>query len=141
MTTIIDGRKLSKEILAKVAAEIAALPFKPVFCDVLVGDDKVSAQYVQMKARAATSVGIAFHNASFPATITTEELVTEIEKLNKVENMCGVILQLPLPAHIDLQIALDAVSPEIDVDCLSTKSSERFYSGETAVGFPTALAC
>jgi len=141
MTTIIDGRKLSKDILEKVKAEIAALPFQPVFCDVLVGDDKVSAQYVGMKAKAANSVGIAFHSANFPASITTEELVTEIKKLNKIENMCGVILQLPLPSHIDVQVALNAVAPEIDVDCLGEAASEKFYAGDIELGFPTALAC
>ena len=68
---IIDGRKLRGEILAKVKKEVAGLPFVPKFCDVLVGDDPASMQYVQMKARTAETVGIHFHKAVFPATITT----------------------------------------------------------------------
>ena len=139
--TIIDGKKISKEILSKVEAEIKSLPFQPVFTDVLVGDDKVSKQYVDMKARAAKSVGILFHNANFPASITTEELVKEIKALNKIPNMCGIILQLPLPAHVDTRSALDAVDPEIDVDCLGTIAGEKFYKGHIELGFPTALAC
>ncbi len=141
MVILIDGKKISKEILADVAADVAALSFQPVFCDVLVGDDKPSMQYVQMKARAATGVGILFHTANFPVSITTEELVKEIQKLSEVPNMCGIILQLPLPAHIDLQTALDAVPAELDVDCLSTVSSKNFYEGKGAIAFPTALAC
>lgn len=117
------------------------LPFRPVFCDVLVGDDKVSMQYVGMKAKAAIDAGLLFHRATFPASITTEELIKEIKILNKIQNMCGLILQLPLPPHLDTQMALDAVDPSIDVDCLGTVASEKFYRGEKAIGFPTALAC
>ncbi len=141
MVTLIDGKKISKEILDTVAADVAVLPFQPVFCDVLVGDDKPSVQYVGMKAKAATSVGMLFHAANFPVSITTEKLVEEIKKISEIPNMCGIILQLPLPAHIDLQTALDAVPAELDVDCLSTVSSKNFYEGKGAIAFPTALAC
>ena len=57
----IDGKKLRDEILATVKLEVAALPFQPVFCDILVGNDPASAQYVRMKERMAESVGISFH--------------------------------------------------------------------------------
>jgi len=138
---IINGKKLSQEFLSKIKTEVKSLPFQPLFCDVLVGNNKVSMQYVEMKMRAATNVGILFHKANFPASITTEQLIKEIKILNKIKNMCGIILQLPLPPHIDTQLALDAVSSEIDVDCLGTKASEKFYKGEAEIGFPTALAC
>ncbi|MBI2630978.1 bifunctional 5,10-methylenetetrahydrofolate dehydrogenase/5,10-methenyltetrahydrofolate cyclohydrolase [Candidatus Nomurabacteria bacterium] len=142
-TKIIDGKKLREEILAKVKSEVEELSFKPVFCDVLVGDDPASIQYVQMKGRMAEEVGIAFHKANFPAKITTNELIKEIKVLNKIENMCGIITQLPLPEHIDRQAVLDAIDPKLDVDCLGKDASEKFYSGLTAGegGFPTALAC
>jgi methylenetetrahydrofolate dehydrogenase (NADP+)/methenyltetrahydrofolate cyclohydrolase len=140
---IIDGNKLRNEILAKVKKEVADLPFTPIFCDVLVGEDLASIQYVEIKAKRAESVGIKFHNAKFPSSISTADLVKEIETLNKIPNMCGIIIQLPLPAHIDSQAILDSVDPRLDVDCLGKIQSEKFYSGETAGGisFPTALAC
>lgn len=140
---IIDGRKLREEILSDIKSEVATLPFSPVFCDILVGDDPASVQYVKMKAKTAESVGIRFHNANFPASITTAELIKEIKLLNKIPNMCGIIVQLPLPAHLDRQAILDAIYPHWDVDCLGTIASEKFYSGLTAGngGFPTALAC
>ena len=141
MTIIIDGRKIQKEILEKVKQEVALLPFQPIFCDVLVGEDSVSRQYVDMKARKAESVGIHFHRAEFPATISTEELVSEIKKLNQIKNMCGIIVQLPLPESIERQVVLDAINPGLDVDCLGKEASEKFYRGDTALGFPTALAC
>ena len=137
---IIDGRKLGKEILSRVKTEVAALSFQPVFCDVLVGDDPASVQYVQMKARNAEKVGIAFHSANFPASVTTEDLIREIKVLNTVKNMCGLIVQLPLPAHIDKKAVLDSIDPRIDVDCLGEKASEKFYTGSIARGYPTALA-
>ncbi|MFA6000438.1 MAG: bifunctional 5,10-methylenetetrahydrofolate dehydrogenase/5,10-methenyltetrahydrofolate cyclohydrolase, partial [Candidatus Paceibacterota bacterium] len=106
-----------------------------------VGEDPVSVQYVKMKARMAGSVGIKFQNAFFPSSITTEELLKEIENLNKVENMCGIISQLPLPEHIDKRLALDAIDARLDVDCLGTSASTNFYNGDFSLGFPTALAC
>lgn len=141
MMQIIDGKKLSQEILENIKKEVAELPFQPVFCDVLVGDDPASVQYVRMKAKTAESVGIKFHNANFPADIGTAELSTEIKKINEIQNMCGLIIQLPLPAQIDRQTVLDAVSGDIDVDCLGAGASEKFYAGDTELGFPTALAC
>lgn len=138
---IIDGKKLSQEILSNIKKEVESLHFQPIFCDVLVGEDKVSMQYVDMKMRRANAVGIAFHKAHFPESITTEELIKEIQILNKIPNMCGVILQLPLPDTIDTRLALDAVDPDLDVDCLGTLSSMKFYDGDTSLGFPTAFAC
>lgn len=143
MTQIIDGRKIRDEILAKVKHGVSFLSFVPVFCDVLVGEDPSSVQYVNMKAKTAESLGMKFHRATFGASITTEELVKEIEALNKVPNMCGIIIQLPLPTHIDKRTVLDAIDPKLDVDCLGTVAGEKFYSGfqEGDLGLPTALAC
>ncbi len=137
----IDGKKLRDDILAKVKSEVASLPFAPVFCDILVGEDPVSAQYVQMKKKMAESVGMYFHSANFDANINTDDLIKEIKILNTLPNMCGLIVQLPLPAHIDTRAVLDTIDSSIDVDCLGTIASEKFYRGESVLGFPTALAC
>jgi len=138
---IIDGKKLREDILSDIKKEVALLPFQPVFCDVLVGEDGASAQYVRMKARMAESVGIHFHNASFPSSITTEELVKEIKDLNKIKNMCGIIIQLPLPDSLEKRLILDAIDSHLDVDCLGTVASQKFYEGDTSLGFPAGLAC
>ncbi len=138
---IIDGKKIRKEILDKIKKEVENLPFVPIFCDILVGENPMSMQYVNMKAKTAMSVGIHFHKAFFSSTITTSELVKEIEILNKMENMCGIIIQLPLPSSIDSRIALDAISPSLDVDFLGSVASKQFYDGNIQRGFPTAFAC
>ncbi len=138
---IIDGRKISKEILEEVKNEVAKLPFTPIFCDVLVGDDVVSKQYVNLKRKKAESVGINFCDATFSVTSNTEEVVSKIQELNRMKNMCGIIVQLPLPGHLDTRAILDAIDPSIDVDALGSIASQKFYSGESGISFPTALAC
>jgi len=141
---ILDGKKLSEEILAKVKNEVDLLPFTPIFCDVLVGEDPSSVQYVGMKAKKAESVGIHFHKATFPASISTEDLIKEIKVLNKIENMCGIIVQLPLPEHLDKKAILNSIDPRLDVDCLGITASEKFYNNynsQTDLAYPTALAC
>lgn len=141
MTIIIDGKKLRDEILTKVKNEVASLSFQPVFCDVLVGDDPASVQYVKMKAKIAEFTGILFHKATFLKDIKNEELIKEIQKINNIPNICGVIIQLPLPENLDCRSILDTIDPKLDVDCLSSVVSDRFYSGDTSMIFPTALAC
>lgn len=141
---IIDGRKIRDEILAKIKSEVAALSFKPVFCDVLVGEDPASIQYVQIKERAAEAVGISFYKANFSKSITTDNLIREINVLNNIKNMCGIIVQLPLPEHIDKHKVLDSIDPRLDVDCLGKVASDKFYNGQERgnnLGFPAALSC
>lgn len=138
---IIDGKKIREQILKEVQEGVAALPFVPVFCDILVGNDPVSAQYVRMKAKTAESVGIKFRSADFPESITTEELIEQIGNLNRVPHMCGIIVQLPLPSHINRTEVVDALDPALDVDCLGAAASEKFYANENPLGYPTALAC
>ena len=138
---IIDGKKIRDKILAKIKKEVTSLSFKPIFCDVLVGDDRVSMQYVRMKKQNAEKIGILFHNANFSASIKTQDLIEEIKILNKIPNMCGIIVQLPLPKTLDGKAIMDAIDPHLDVDCLGTVASDKFYKGEINFGFPTALAC
>ncbi len=137
---IIDGRKIRDELLASLKTRVGALPFTPVFCDILVGADTVSEQYVRMKERTAESIGISPLKVSLPESITTDELVSEIQKIGTTPNLCGLIIQLPLPNHIDTQRVLDSVPAEIDVDATSSAVSDQFYAGNSTFVFPTAQA-
>jgi methylenetetrahydrofolate dehydrogenase (NADP+) / methenyltetrahydrofolate cyclohydrolase len=141
---LIDGRKIKDEILADIKEDVLSLPFVPVFCDILVGDNISSKQYVGMKAKIAESVGIKFRSANFKEETTTEKLIEEIDNLNRVPHMCGIIIQLPLPGHIDKRKVLDAISPALDVDCLGSVNSQEFYGNKdkiSDISYPTALAC
>jgi methylenetetrahydrofolate dehydrogenase (NADP+)/methenyltetrahydrofolate cyclohydrolase len=140
-TQIIDGRKIKDEILEEVKEGVLSLSFTPLFCDILVGNDISSIQYVKMKAKIAESVGIKFRTADFKDSATTEELIEEIENLNRVPHMCGIIIQLPLPEQIDKRSVLDVIKPSLDVDCLGSINSENFYNNNSAISYPTGLAC
>jgi len=126
--------------LETLKTRIAALSFVPVFCDVLVGDNPASTQYVQMKERVAESLGLTTYHAKFPEYITTDELISEIKKISEIPNMSGLIIQLPLPRGIDTKRVLDSVPKEIDVDSISTEAAEKFYTNNPIFVFPTAAA-
>lgn len=137
---VIDGKKIAKEILINITQETAHLPFVPIFCDVLVGSNPVSSQYVNMKAATAERAGIKFLKAEFPESISTEELVKEIQQIGQTKDLCGLIVQLPLPEHIDKTKVLDAINPLVDVDCIGSVNKKLFYSNEAVLKYPTAEA-
>lgn len=136
----IDGKQLAQKILADLKLRVAKLGFTPLFCDVLVGDDPVSLSYVNIKGKTAKAVGLDFKIAAFPDTITTEALVQEIQALNQESHMAGLIVQLPLPPHIDRDIVLDAIDPRIDVDGIGKNNTELFYDNKAQLVPPTAAA-
>jgi len=137
---IIDGRKILASILEGLKQEVKNLPFQPVFCDVLVGDDEVSASYVRIKAKTAEKIGIKFRHAKYPENISATELISEIKKIGQEPNMCGLIVQLPLPENLPRQEILDAVERNIDVDCMNSANLGRFYKGDIYLIPPTAAA-
>lgn len=137
---IIDGRKISASILEQLETEVRQLPFVPIFCDVLVGGDPVSAKYVQIKAQAAEKIGIKFRRAEFGENVEPGVLIEEIKNIATENSMCGLIIQLPLPATLPRQEILDAVNPSIDVDCMNTQNLKRFYGDDIYFYPPTAAA-
>lgn len=137
---LIDGRKISNALIQKLAAEVKNLPFQPLFCDVLVGDNPVSASYVRIKGRTAEKIGIKFKRAQIKKGIATEELAAEIKKLNQIPYIAGLIVQLPLPESLGKSAVLNAIDPAIDVDCLGKHNLEAFYAGRPAFVPPTAAA-
>lgn len=138
---IIDGKKIAQELCDKLAKEVKALSAQPLLCDVVVGNDPVSLQYVNVKKKKAEENGFAFKAIVLPEESTTEEVVRAVKEANIVPNMSGLIVQLPLPAHIDRAQVTEAIDPKFDVDCLTEKNSKAFYNNEDSFAFPTALAC
>lgn len=132
-----DARILLEQ---ELVSRIQKLPFTPVFCDVLVGDDKASRQYVSMKEKYATSLGIQTIPCILPYESTTQDVVNKIHEIAHTPHMSGIIVQLPLPLHIDRTEVLDAVPAHIDVDCLSTHQSSLFYEDKETLIFPTVRA-
>jgi len=140
MATIVQGKNVAKIIVDELAQQVKRLPFQPVFCDVLVGDDPVSLSYVRTKAKAAESIGLKFELLTTPAEISTPELVDKLKQVQQNSSLAGLIIQLPLPAHLDKEKVLEAIDASVDVDCLNPQNNNMFYQGKSQFLPPTAAA-
>ncbi len=126
---IIDGKAIAAALRARLAEHVAALPFRPGLAVVLVGDDPASAVYVRAKDRAADAVGIATRTIRLPADTSEAALLIVIARLNVDPDIDGILVQLPLPAHISTPAAIEAVDPDKDVDGFHPLNAGRLASG------------
>lgn len=120
--TIFNSVQITEKILGKLKTEVKKLNFRPLFCDILVGNDPVSLSYVKIKGKKAIEIGLDFKLVQLSKSISTQELILEIKEIEKEPNLSGLIIQLPLPDSIDQQKVLSIINPEIDADCLSGKA-------------------
>ena len=137
--TIIDGTAIARQVLDEVAARMERLrasDIEPGLAVVLVGDNPSSVSYVRGKTKDAAAIGMRSETLRFPASITQDELLDEIARLNADSRWHGIIVQLPLPAHIDEKVATGAVAIEKDVDGLHPANVGRLFRGE-----PAFLSC
>jgi methylenetetrahydrofolate dehydrogenase (NADP+)/methenyltetrahydrofolate cyclohydrolase len=118
---ILDGRKLANRIFRQLKKEIEKLPRLTVGA-VLVGVNPASESFLKQKSKVAKLLGVSFKVFKFSQKIKTEKFKKEISKLNRNKNVNGIIVQLPLPRHIDADEILGAVNPKKDIDALSAKS-------------------
>src|SRR5580698_4429004 len=119
MPTILDGNRVRDQILRDLGPRVAALAAAsrpPGLAVVLVGHDPASQIYVRNKVKACAELGIAGQTLTPPDTVTTEELVAIVERLNRAPDIDGILVQLPLPPQVDSRRVLLAVAPEKDVD-------------------------
>jgi methylenetetrahydrofolate dehydrogenase (NADP+)/methenyltetrahydrofolate cyclohydrolase len=119
MAMLIDGKKISSQIKDEIKAEVLALKEKGeevTLAVVLVGEDPASQVYVRNKKRACEYVGIKSLSFELPAETTQEELLLLVEKLNYDPAVNGILVQLPLPSHIDEDAVIKAIDPNKDVD-------------------------
>ncbi len=122
---IIDGKKISAEIKDEVKAEIAALKEKGIegcLAVIQVGEDPASSVYVKNKAKACEYVGLSSLTYHMEESTSQAELLEQIEELNADDKVVGILVQLPLPEHIDEDAVIDAIDPAKDVDGFSVKS-------------------
>lgn len=122
MGQLIDGKAIAEKILAKTAERVQQLKQKkitPRLEVVLVGDDQASATYVRKKGEAAKKIGLEFELHSLPASITTYELMEKIYQIQANPDLSGLIVQLPLPETLYTSDVLNAINPQVDVDCLT----------------------
>jgi methylenetetrahydrofolate dehydrogenase (NADP+)/methenyltetrahydrofolate cyclohydrolase len=120
MGVIIDGRAVAKEVQKKIKEDVDGLERRwglaPGLAVVLVGDDPASHIYVRNKEKACKEVGIKSFEHLLPSTITERDLLALVQQLNKDKRVHGILVQLPLPAHIRAEKILESISPHKDID-------------------------
>jgi methylenetetrahydrofolate dehydrogenase (NADP+) / methenyltetrahydrofolate cyclohydrolase len=137
--TFINGTKIAEDIKKEVAAEVQKLKaggIHPGLAVVLVGEDAASSAYVNMKARTCEQLGIHSKKLTIPSSITTEQLLAEVRKLNEDNSIDGILVQLPLPKHVNKHAILEAVDPRKDVDGFHSANV-----GSLVLGHETLVAC
>lgn len=138
-TQRIDGKALAKELEAELAARTAACRSRgvtPCLAVVLVGEDPASQVYVRNKERAAARAEIETRDHRLPAETTQRDLVALVESLNADESVHGILVQLPLPKHLDADEVLLTIDPAKDVD-----GFHPYNLGRLMIGDPTFVAC
>ncbi|HZT84088.1 MAG TPA: bifunctional 5,10-methylenetetrahydrofolate dehydrogenase/5,10-methenyltetrahydrofolate cyclohydrolase [Gaiellaceae bacterium] len=126
--TLIDGKALGAKVRQEVAASVAELGHVGL-ATVLVGDDPASHIYIDLKQTAAQEAGMEARDLKLPADTSEEELLATIAELNADDEVDGVLVQLPLPGHIDENRVIEAIAPEKDVDGIHPVNAGRLYLG------------
>ncbi|AXH09159.1 bifunctional methylenetetrahydrofolate dehydrogenase/methenyltetrahydrofolate cyclohydrolase FolD [Malaciobacter halophilus] len=131
--TILDGKALSNKIKEEVKSEVQDLQMKkgitPGLAVVLVGADPASAAYVNMKSKACKQAGIYSIVHEMPETISQDKILEILAMMNKNPNIDGILVQLPLPKHVDTTAILEAIAPEKDVDGFHAYNTGRMTLG------------
>lgn len=133
MAKIIDGKKISADIRAEMAQtvnEMKATGLTPGLAVIIVGEDPASKVYVRNKGRACEEVGIYSEIIEMPQQTTEQELLSKIEQLNARSDIHGILVQLPLPRHIDETAVIAAIAPEKDVDAFGEANVGKIMIGD-----------
>ena len=142
--TVIDGKAYAREVEAEIRALVQDIIAKtgktPVLATILVGNNPASVTYVRMKGNACARVGMLSRKVELPESTTTQELLEVINTHNRDPEVCGILLQHPVPAHIDERACFDAISLEKDVDGVTTAGFGRAAMGLDAFCSATPLA-
>lgn len=136
MTVILDGKKLRDKILEELKVKVSSLSGVPKLVVISVGDDPASKIYVNNKKKFAEKIGIQALILEFPSIITEQELLSEIENLNNDATVTALLVQLPLPKHIDKLKILSAIDPKKDVDGFTPYNSGLLFSGAKPYAYP-----
>jgi methylenetetrahydrofolate dehydrogenase (NADP+)/methenyltetrahydrofolate cyclohydrolase len=130
---VIDGKAVAARVRERVAAEVAELPRAPGLATILVGDDPASAVYVRMKREDSAEVGIESFHHEPGGDVSQADLLALIERLNADDRVDGILLQLPLPSHLDQDPLIAAIDPAKDVDGLTPISAGLLVQGREAL--------
>lgn len=145
MSQIIDGKALSAQIKEEVKAQMPELEArygrKPTLCVIIVGENPASQVYVRNKVKTAAYVGMNSRLIELPADTSEEALLTTIAELNAASDVDGILVQLPLPKHIDEDKVIDAIAKEKDVDGFHVLNVGSLWLGTDCVAPCTPAGC
>ncbi len=137
MGNILDGKALSAVVKDEVRSEVAELEKKygrkPCLCVIIVGENPASQVYVRNKVKAAAYTGMESLLIELPASVSEEELLRKISELNSDDSVDGILVQLPLPKHIDEEKVIDAIAPEKDVDGFHPSNVAGLWLGKDCI--------
>ena len=143
--TLIDGKAFAARLRGRIAQEVARIKadhgVTPGLAVVLVGEDPASSVYVRSKGRATVEVGMNSYEHRLPAETSQAELLALIARLNADAAVNGILVQLPLPAHLDETAVINAIAPEKDVDGFTVLNAGRLATGQRAMVPCTPLGC
>lgn len=136
----IDGKLTAKNLRAELAVEVAELKLtggiQPKLTVILVGEDPASQVYVRNKIKQTQEIGMISDEIKLPDDTNQEELLKYLEHLNNDRNIHGILVQLPLPKHIDESVIIAAINPDKDVDGFHAMNSGRLFNGEAGALVP-----
>lgn len=135
-TQLIDGKAVAAQLRAEVKTQAAALSFKPGLAVVLVGEDPASQVYVSHKIKACEEAGFDSRLIRLPADATQDDLLAQVTALNVDAAMHGILVQMPLPKHMDAQAVIAAINPNKDVDGFHVANA-----GALMTGAPRLVPC
>ena len=130
--TIIDGKALAAKVREEVAASVAELGHAGI-ATVLVGDDPASHVYIRLKQKAAAEAGMDARDVKLPAETSQDDVLATIAELNADDDVDGILVQLPLPDHVDEWAAIEAIDPAKDIDGIHPTNAGRLYLGRPAL--------
>lgn len=130
---IIDGRAVSASVRERIKAEVSGMETKPGLAVIIVGNDPASAVYVRNKKRGCEEVGFNSWVYELPENTTEDELLSLIDRLNVEKDVHGILVQLPLPRHIDESHITERIVPEKDVDAFHSINVGKILKGEAAL--------
>jgi methylenetetrahydrofolate dehydrogenase (NADP+)/methenyltetrahydrofolate cyclohydrolase len=130
---IIDGKAVAAEVRERVRAEVADMDMKPGLATILVGDDPASHVYVRNKRKACEEVGIRSIHHELEPSVPEDELADLIKRLGEDNAVSGILLQLPVPGHIDSDAMIELIDPRKDVDGLTTTNAGLLVQGRAGL--------
>ena len=133
---LLDGKKVSKEILEDIKKKVDKLEKKPHLAVIIVGNDPASLIYVNNKKKTAEMLGIKSTVVELPEDITENELLKEIKYLNNNDDITAILVQMPLPKHINQENIICSINPQKDVDCFTPENVDRLSIGAEPYFYP-----